>query len=56
MNLDTAGDFIKAGAATLAVGSALVDKQAVATGDMDKIRDLAERFVKIVANARAQKG
>ena len=56
VNLDTAGDFIKAGAVTLAVGSALVDKQALATGDVEKIRDLAERFVKVVADARAQKG
>ena len=56
VNLDTAGDFIKAGAVTLAVGSALVDKQALATGDLEKIRDLAERFVKVVADARAEKG
>ena len=54
VNLDTAGDFIKAGGVTLAVGSALVDKQALATGDMDKIRSLAERFVKAVADARAE--
>lgn len=56
VNLETAGDFIKAGAVTLAVGSALVDKQALAAGDLEKIRFLAERFVKAVADARAQKG
>ena len=54
VNLDTAADFIKAGAATLAVGSALVKKDAIAAGDMDTLTDLASKFVKIVADARAE--
>jgi len=54
VNLDTAGEFIQAGAVTLAVGSALVDKKAVAAGDTATIQDLAERFVRAVADARAK--
>ena len=53
MNLDTAGDFIRAGAVTLGVGSALVKKQAVEEGDFATIRDLAGQFVRTVAEARA---
>jgi 2-dehydro-3-deoxyphosphogluconate aldolase/(4S)-4-hydroxy-2-oxoglutarate aldolase len=53
VNLDTAGEFIRAGAVTLGVGSALVKKQAVEEGDFATIRGLAERFVRAVAEARA---
>ena len=53
VNLDTAGDFVRAGAATLAVGSALVRKDAIRAGDFAKIRQLAEQFVGAVAEARA---
>jgi 2-dehydro-3-deoxyphosphogluconate aldolase/(4S)-4-hydroxy-2-oxoglutarate aldolase len=56
VNLDTAAEWIKNGAQTLGVGSALVTKSALASGNMDEIRDLAEQYVKIVADARAQKG
>ena len=55
VNLETAGDFIRAGAATLAVGSALVRKDAIRAGDLATIRGLAEQFVRIVAEARAGK-
>lgn len=53
VNLDTAGDFVRAGAATLAVGSALVKKDAIRAGDFATIRQLAEQFVGTVAEARA---
>jgi len=53
VNLETAGEFIRAGAVTLGVGSALVPKQAVRAGDFDAIRQLAGNFVKVVAEARA---
>jgi len=53
VNLDTAGDFIRAGAVTLGVGSALVKKQAVEEGDFATIQDLAGQFVRTVAEARA---
>jgi 2-dehydro-3-deoxyphosphogluconate aldolase/(4S)-4-hydroxy-2-oxoglutarate aldolase len=53
VDLDTAGDFIRAGAATLGVGSSLVSRSALAAGDFDGIRRLAGQFVKTVAEARA---
>ena len=55
VNLDTAADWIAAGAVTLGVGSALVTKQALADGDFAEIERLAGEYVKIVAGARAAK-
>jgi len=56
VNLETAADFIAAGAATLGVGSALVTKAALAAGDLAEIQRLAGEYVRIVAEARAAKG
>ena len=53
VSLDNAGDFIRAGAVTLGVGSALVRKDALRSGDLATIEDLARRFVAAVADARA---
>ena len=55
VDLTTAADWIAAGAKTLGVGSALVTKSALASGNFDEIRDLASQFVKIVADTRAAK-
>ena len=52
VNLETAGDFIRAGAATLAAGSALVKPSAVAEGDWAAITDLARSFREVVETAR----
>lgn len=52
VNLDNAGEFIEAGAAALAVGSAMIDKQAVADGRFDVVTDTARRFVEAVRRAR----
>ncbi len=54
VNLENAGDFIRAGAVTLGVGSALVPKDAVRRGDLATIADLAGKFVRAVADARAE--
>ena len=56
VNLETAADWIAAGAVTLAVGSALVTKSALAEGNLREIESLARQYVKIVADARAAKG
>ncbi|MFP3937457.1 MAG: bifunctional 4-hydroxy-2-oxoglutarate aldolase/2-dehydro-3-deoxy-phosphogluconate aldolase [Phycisphaerae bacterium] len=56
VNLDTAADWIANGACTLGVGSALVTKKAVASGDMAEIERLAKQYVDIVADARAKTG
>ncbi len=52
VSLDNAGEFIRAGAVTLGVGSALVRKDALRRGELKTIEDLARRFVRAVAEAR----
>ena len=53
VNLETAADWIAAGAVTLGVGSALVTHAALAGRDFAEIRRLAGEYVRIVADARA---
>jgi 2-dehydro-3-deoxyphosphogluconate aldolase/(4S)-4-hydroxy-2-oxoglutarate aldolase len=52
INLDNCGDFIKAGAAALGMGSALVSKQALANRDFDTIKKTAAEYLKRVREAR----
>jgi len=52
VDLSTAESFLKAGAYCLGVGSALVDPKAVASGDFNRIRDLASQYTAIVRRAR----
>jgi len=49
---DNAGDWIRAGAVAIGVGSALVDRKAVAARRFDRIRDAARGFVEAVRAAR----
>ncbi len=53
VSLDNTGDFIKAGAAAVAVGSNLVKKSAIAAKRFDELTDLARQFVDAVKRARA---
>jgi 2-dehydro-3-deoxyphosphogluconate aldolase / (4S)-4-hydroxy-2-oxoglutarate aldolase len=53
VTLDNAGDWIRAGAVAVGVGTALLDAKAIAAGDYKVLRANAER---IVANVRAAKG
>lgn len=53
VSLETAADFIKAGAAALGIGSTLVEPKAVAAGDFGRIESLARQYVKIVQETRA---
>ena len=46
VNADNAGEFVKAGATGVGVGSALVNKRYVKNGEFEKISALAEKFVK----------
>jgi 2-dehydro-3-deoxyphosphogluconate aldolase / (4S)-4-hydroxy-2-oxoglutarate aldolase len=48
VDLTTAADFLKAGACCLGVGSCLVEKTALAAGDMNRITSLARSFVEVV--------
>ena len=52
VNLDTIEDFLNAGACAVGLGSALVEKQAVQDGDLDRIGSLARRYVELVRSAR----
>jgi 2-dehydro-3-deoxyphosphogluconate aldolase/(4S)-4-hydroxy-2-oxoglutarate aldolase len=53
VNLQTAADFLKAGACCLGVGSQLVDPKRIATGDFQYLRDQAKRYVEVVQQTRA---
>jgi len=53
VNLQTTGEFIKAGAEFLGVGGDLVSRQALAKGDMRFITTRAAEYVEAVRRARA---
>ncbi len=53
VNLQTAADFLRCGACALGVGGALVESQAVKSGDLARIESLARQFVAIVKATRA---
>jgi 2-dehydro-3-deoxyphosphogluconate aldolase/(4S)-4-hydroxy-2-oxoglutarate aldolase len=55
VNLDTAADFLKAGACALGIGGSLVEKQAVQNRDFARIESLAQQYVQIVAETRRSK-
>src|SRR5262245_60276067 len=54
VTLETAADFLKAGASALGIGSALVEAKAVANRDLTRIEILARRYVEIVRDTRAK--
>lgn len=51
VNLETAANFLKAGACALGVGGALVESKAVEAGDLGRIESLAKQYVEIVQGA-----
>jgi 2-dehydro-3-deoxyphosphogluconate aldolase/(4S)-4-hydroxy-2-oxoglutarate aldolase len=53
VTLDNAGDWIRAGAVAVGVGTALLDRAAIAAGNYSVLRDNAAR---IVAGIRAARG
>jgi 2-dehydro-3-deoxyphosphogluconate aldolase / (4S)-4-hydroxy-2-oxoglutarate aldolase len=53
VNLETAGDFLKAGACAVAVGGELVDAKTISEGRYDIIEERARQFLAAVAKARA---
>jgi 2-dehydro-3-deoxyphosphogluconate aldolase/(4S)-4-hydroxy-2-oxoglutarate aldolase len=52
VTLDNAGDWIRAGAAAVGVGTALLDTKAIATGDFEIVRANAARIMASVKGAR----
>ncbi len=54
VNLDTAADFLRAGACALGIGSALIEGSAVNSGDYQRIESLARQYVEIVRDTRRE--
>ncbi|MFM7070650.1 MAG: bifunctional 4-hydroxy-2-oxoglutarate aldolase/2-dehydro-3-deoxy-phosphogluconate aldolase [Planctomycetota bacterium] len=52
VTLETAADFLKAGACALGVGGSLVEARALADRDLARIETLSRRFVEAVGQAR----
>lgn len=52
VNLDTAADFIKSGAAALGVGSSLVNQKLLDSGDMDELTRRAAAYIEEVKRGR----
>jgi 2-dehydro-3-deoxyphosphogluconate aldolase / (4S)-4-hydroxy-2-oxoglutarate aldolase len=54
VNLETAADFIRAGAAALGIGGELVQGEALKAGNAAVITENARKFLEIVRQARAE--
>ncbi len=54
VNLETIGDFLKAGSCACGVGGELVDNQSVAQGRFDVIEDRARKYLAAIAQARVE--
>ncbi|NLH14402.1 MAG: bifunctional 4-hydroxy-2-oxoglutarate aldolase/2-dehydro-3-deoxy-phosphogluconate aldolase [Firmicutes bacterium] len=55
VTVETAPEFIKAGAVFVGAGGALVDRKAVAQGRFDVVTETAERFISAIRAARESK-
>lgn len=53
VNLENAADYIKAGAAAIAVGAELVNPKMVEEGKIEQIAETAKKFIEAVRAARA---
>jgi 2-dehydro-3-deoxyphosphogluconate aldolase/(4S)-4-hydroxy-2-oxoglutarate aldolase len=54
VNLETAGDFLKAGACAVAVGAELVDAQSIREGRLEVIEERARKYLAAIAKARGE--
>ncbi|MCC6539869.1 MAG: bifunctional 4-hydroxy-2-oxoglutarate aldolase/2-dehydro-3-deoxy-phosphogluconate aldolase [Bryobacterales bacterium] len=54
VNLETAGEFLKAGACAVAVGGELVDPKLIKSGNYDEMTKLAQQYLAVIAKARAE--
>jgi 2-dehydro-3-deoxyphosphogluconate aldolase/(4S)-4-hydroxy-2-oxoglutarate aldolase len=54
VNLETAAEFLRAGACALGIGSSLVEATAVSSGNMQRIEMLARQYVQIVRETREE--
>jgi len=53
VNLQTAADFLRAGACALGIGGALIEPKALASRDFARMESLARQYVEIVRTTRA---
>src|SRR5436305_3844589 len=53
VNLETTGDFLKAGACAVAVGGELVDAKLMSEGKFDVLQERARQYLEVIAKARA---
>jgi len=53
VNLETTADFLRAGAAAVAVGNELIDEKTIQLGRYEIFEERARRFVEVVHNFRA---
>lgn len=53
VNLDTAADFLKAGACAVAVGSELIDAATIKAGKYEVFEERARQYLEVVQKARA---
>ena len=54
VNLETAGEFLKAGACAVAVGGELVDAKTIKEGRFDIIEERARQYLAAIAKARTE--
>jgi 2-dehydro-3-deoxyphosphogluconate aldolase/(4S)-4-hydroxy-2-oxoglutarate aldolase len=54
VNLETAGEFLKAGACAVAVGGELVDAKLIRENRYDRIEELAGEYLRVIAHARGE--
>jgi len=54
VDLTTLRSFVKAGACAVGLGSALVEKEAVATKNFDRITSLAKQYVELLRTVRGE--
>jgi 2-dehydro-3-deoxyphosphogluconate aldolase/(4S)-4-hydroxy-2-oxoglutarate aldolase len=54
VNLETAGEFLKAGSCAVAVGGELVDAKLIKEGNFAAIEDRAKQYLAVIAKARTE--
>lgn len=54
VNLETAGEFLKAGACAVAVGGELVDAKLIKEGRYDEMEGRARQYLQVIARARTE--
>ncbi|HEU0141188.1 MAG TPA: bifunctional 4-hydroxy-2-oxoglutarate aldolase/2-dehydro-3-deoxy-phosphogluconate aldolase [Bryobacteraceae bacterium] len=54
VNLETAGEFLKAGACAVAVGGELVDAKTIAEGKFEVFEERAKKYLEVIARTRSE--